>query len=1088
MLQDDLALLNGQFASDPASRGGARGRGRGGPPPSYEPAHRRTSGIGVSPQAKASSSTYRPVDANGTLSSLLYRERPLLRPIKFVPSIYSRVLFTYEDQEAEEQAEAERKAEAEQREEEEVREMLAGELGVENPDLFNAEEYNLHAPTADRVMRVFSGSLIAPPEPLPPLPDIAAIASAAASIYEDDDPSFADGYGDEDDDEDTIEEIDFSDMGRLMASLDEAGPSKPATRKAREMGEEERFTGFYTPPIAEASTSGTGVGMDVDEAVGSTQEIQVEVERMHIDTVEGGVDTTTTTTTVTTTTTTAGTSFTAETKDPNQGAVGEDTSDALFIIDTDPTSHHPSLEKPRIPTPPPVQLGPEDDDGDEVIVYVAPHPRRAGEPTSPSTLKSSTEKGDNKVGFEPYTSVLGSSSIVAAAPTAPAASGPAASGTPAQPKRLAVHPVSTPRIAKAELAKRRKVAKRQGLLQTRSRKPLFDRTFSSGRGRRTSGFGAIGALMQERELRDEYGDGDVEGEGDERRERRRGDSDLEWGDEDDEEVEEEVGVKGQDEYMTFHELSTVQAREHRADEEQKVEVEEKAEEDNNGEEPFTPHKPSPASLRRDRKRRNNNLRKSTKCTSSSSILSSVLRNEALESAMDMDIDPELNTESDMEAMKKFARGMLDPDASAHVTFGDLEDVERMREEDEDEDEGGDGEGSIKSQGVDSEEDSDEEDDEEEKALDKVVQLEEEVMLAEDAMSALSVNDSEDDSDSDEEEEDDEKTPRSKFTARLEKLRESSRKHKAANGGDKGKGKAKMVYDDEFDDDMDFDEDEDEDDDDEDEDLLMRNMKWAEKNDEEELVAVIQELLDENEGILKARDRKSRNRLFKAISNGDFDDYDDDDEEEEDDFYFKPAKRGKKAKRQGIPLELRDQWDKDRQAKALRKQQRQLERLTLASDPFASHKGGKKSRKAMLAASKLDPTIHVLPNRIIDISTLVQMLHKFVNDLGGKNQLSLPPTDKETRKNVHELAIAFGLKSVSKGKGEARYVSVVKTTRCGPGRVDERKVARIVRRSGGAGARGNDFTSGSRGGPGGGRGGFVPKHKEGDEDVGDDGVE
>ena len=66
---------------------------------------------------------------------MLYRERPLLRPIKFVPSIYSRVLFTYEDQEGEEQAEAERQAEAEKREEEEVREMLAGELGAENPGM-----------------------------------------------------------------------------------------------------------------------------------------------------------------------------------------------------------------------------------------------------------------------------------------------------------------------------------------------------------------------------------------------------------------------------------------------------------------------------------------------------------------------------------------------------------------------------------------------------------------------------------------------------------------------------------------------------------------------------------------------------------------------------------------------------------------------------------------------------------------------------------------------------------------------------------------------------------------------------------------
>jgi hypothetical protein len=181
----------------------------------------------------------------------------------------------------------------------------------------------------------------------------------------------------------------------------------------------------------------------------------------------------------------------------------------------------------------------------------------------------------------------------------------------------------------------------------------------------------------------------------------------------------------------------------------------------------------------------------------------------------------------------------------------------------------------------------------------------------------------------------------------------------------------------------------------------------------------------------------------------------------------------------IPPALRSQWDKDREAKAERKKQRELEKLLQAAGPFSTKKGGKKGRKAMLAAAHLDPTITVVPNRIIDMTTLVQMLHKFVDDLGGKQTLSLPPTNKETRKNVHQLALAFGLKSVSKGKGDARYVTVTKTTRTGPGRVDERKVARIMKKSGGPGARGNDFTSGANSYKGGGGKGHVPKHKEGE---------
>ncbi|KAF6765441.1 hypothetical protein DFP72DRAFT_798059 [Ephemerocybe angulata] len=367
-------------------------------------------------------------------------------------------------------------------------------------------------------------------------------------------------------------------------------------------------------------------------------------------------------------------------------------------------------------------------------------------------------------------------------------------------------------------------------------------------------------------------------------------------------------------------------------------------------------------------------------------------------------------------------------------------------------------------------DSDSESEEEEEEESKVVDMEEELMMAEDLMAAMSVeSDNDDDDDDDDEEYEEEKTPRSNFTARLERLRQQSLK--SAQKG-KGKGKAKMEEDDdddEFDDDMDFD------DDDDDDPYFKKNMKWVEEKDEDELIELVQGLLDENQDILSSHgDRKKRNKLFKAISNGEFDYMD-------EDFSFSPAKRGKKAKRDSIPRELQAQWDKDREAKAVRKQQRELEKLLRAGDPFASKKGGKKGRKAMLAAARLDPTITVLSNRIMDLSTLVQMLHKFVNDLGGKSSLSLPPTDKETRKNVHELAIAFNLKSVSKGKGDSRYVTVVKTTRTAPGRVDERKVARIVRRSGGPGARGNDFTSGSAGGRGGGggKGVFPPKHKEGE---------
>lgn len=128
---------------------------------------------------------------------------------------------------------------------------------------------------------------------------------------------------------------------------------------------------------------------------------------------------------------------------------------------------------------------------------------------------------------------------------------------------------------------------------------------------------------------------------------------------------------------------------------------------------------------------------------------------------------------------------------------------------------------------------------------------------------------------------------------------------------------------------------------------------------------------------------------------------------------------------------------------------------------------------MLAAARLDPTINVIPNRVVDITTLVQNIRRFIADIGGPSTMSLPPADKATRKSVHELAIAFNLKSVSKGKGEARYTTLTKTTRTGFG-VNEKKVGQIMRRGSG---RGYEFVDGGKGDWK--KGGGGPRHREGD---------
>jgi hypothetical protein len=70
-----------------------RGRGRGQPDDFRN--RRRSDGIGSSPISRGRGGAQVPP---GTLSGLLYLERPLLRPIVFVPSVLTKVLFEQEEE------------------------------------------------------------------------------------------------------------------------------------------------------------------------------------------------------------------------------------------------------------------------------------------------------------------------------------------------------------------------------------------------------------------------------------------------------------------------------------------------------------------------------------------------------------------------------------------------------------------------------------------------------------------------------------------------------------------------------------------------------------------------------------------------------------------------------------------------------------------------------------------------------------------------------------------------------------------------------------------------------------------------------
>ena len=92
---------------------------------------------------------------------------------------------------------------------------------------------------------------------------------------------------------------------------------------------------------------------------------------------------------------------------------------------------------------------------------------------------------------------------------------------------------------------------------------------------------------------------------------------------------------------------------------------------------------------------------------------------------------------------------------------------------------------------------------------------------------------------------------------------------------------------------------------------------------------------------------------------------------------------------------------------------------------------------MRAAAQSDP------DRIVNMSTLVEQIRRFAENIEGGPSMALPPMEKFQRKQVHEVALAFNLKSQSKGKGLDRYTTLWRTTYTGL-QIDERKIARYLR--------------------------------------------
>jgi len=603
------------------------------------------------------------------LSSLLYEERPLLRPVVFVRSVMTSTLFQEED---------------------EIFKPVTEEVGEECCFIFPSsclrrpagEGDETHVPTAERVFRVFSGNVPRVPTP---------------RLEEDSD----------------LEEVDFNDLGKLLDVPDYEGTTDIDVV-------EERFTGFYidattsSQGASPSSYHGALISDDPTPAAamlslwdGETDDANLTSERLdsQVTTVPApGVD--------------PGQHYSPNVQPtlssngnnpvaaalPDHGHLsppspsppthrsevdGKDLGpSSSFYIDIEPSPVPFDVVAPSTPshTTTTITSGRSSAE-EEVIVYVAPHPRSQMEPgrgipgsgSVPGTFQ--TDHGALTTTALSMTSVL--TGVASTRPSVLPSPPPFSSvsfttlrtGTPSPGKpRQVNHPLVDVVLGNvnSKVRVRKRVHEARTKKKRRERVEKMEGLFGGG-----GAFGASALQVAEARLRGDEVVG-FGGNDDPRwEERRRGDSDVDWGSdaEGDEEKEGEGVAEG------------------------------------------------------------------------------------------MEVGPELVDEINGDAMRQFVEGMCGRDAGKWESMGDLEDKERMRVEDGDNEGEQRGSSGEDTEGDDDNEDDDDEDDEE---IERVIDREEKVLIAEGVESDRL---GEDDKGEDEDDSDDpEHSPGTSFKARLAKLR------------------------------------------------------------------------------------------------------------------------------------------------------------------------------------------------------------------------------------------------------------------------------------------------------------------------------
>ena len=480
----------------------------------------------------------------------------------------------------------------------------------------------------------------------------------------DDDDSDDDDDDDDDDEKEELEVVDFNDVAKLFEQTNK--PKKSSSKRSSVEVVENQFIDAHSIPPSLTSS--------LHRPQGDLTNLDILRKRI---------------------------ASAAEKSHEGNGVASAVASQ--FYIDTRPTP---------IPaeTVPFSLLPPSDEFDDDIIVYVAPHPRK-GIQTPPERQPSTDEVPDTSE-FTPYIrdasfslAVASSSSTKATIeeePTQPhpqtqieisSLSAPPLSFPTPEGKtrgRRSVPPVTISRLA---ISRKRK----KGVLRKKG-----------GKGTRNS-FRAFGAMREEAQLHDPKW-----------KERRRGDSDLDWGDtdgsDDDDDDDDSRGKQ-------IHRLDGVE---------------------------------SPSSVEHG----NGNL---------------IGKDKGKGKAREVDDGHGMEVDSDLDphAMQQFVEGLLGENAGREVTMDDLRDeAEEEKILEKEEDTGEDSRDIDDSLGSESDESSEDEDVEVERVL-----ADEEAMLISETLE-FEDEDLEEDDGSDDEDED--QTPRTSFQQRLDRLRKqaSSSKHDA----------------------------------------------------------------------------------------------------------------------------------------------------------------------------------------------------------------------------------------------------------------------------------------------------------------------